>query len=367
MKKALARTAFTAALVWVVGCSDSAAKKNGTDDGFDDGNGMSQSGDTEGDHSGNTQGDTSGVQFPGGGDSGIADPLVPGVGPETADACGPGTPADATSVTVIEQELECFYSEDDVQTPAAAIEQIVEVVNEAKWVHLRLTLDPRFVDNSFGDTAIGWEGRKKGHTFKDLVGSDHAEIMMYDADGALVLQFKLDYISEDPNSASGYGTLGVTGGEGKMIVGDEAVILGAATSLDRNLNGCGLGTYTENSPATDVSYGPPSGAEAWDFRVVYEVWVDATVFGAAGFGHAEIENVHASPSKGAENTVVVIPDECPPCDPNEDGCTPWDHPCDPATEDCGEPRDTPDTDDIGSEGGDSEDTDSDGNDTGPIV
>jgi hypothetical protein len=51
---------------------------------------------------------------------------VLGVGPETADDCGPGTPSGITSV--VRQEVDCFYSADDVDVPAASIEQIVEVV-----------------------------------------------------------------------------------------------------------------------------------------------------------------------------------------------------------------------------------------------
>src|SRR5690606_9505464 len=138
----------------------------------------------------------------------------------------------------------------------------VEVVGTEQWVHLRLTLNPDFVDNTYGDTAIGWgdepgldagpppppappmgppieppaadagaprepgarPGRagprgapraragRAGHTFRDLVGSDHAEIQLLDASGEAVVHFKLDYLSESSAAASGYASLGVTGG-----------------------------------------------------------------------------------------------------------------------------------------------------------
>jgi len=262
------------------------------------------------------------ARFPGAGTGIAGEPLQPGIGPETADECGTGTPSGLS--TIISQKVECFYSADDLNVPAAAIEQIVEVVDDKVYIHLRLTLDPRFVDNSFGENAIGWEDTKKGeHTFKELVGSDHAEMKMYDADGNLVLHFKVDYVSEDLESASGYSSLGVVDGDGKMEVGEASSILGTATSLDRNLNGCELDTFTENSPASDSSYTPNAEAGEWDFRVVYEVWVDAAAFGDAGFGKAIIEQVHASPSKGSNNTIEVIPGDCPECDPEVEVCDPW--------------------------------------------
>ena len=326
-------------------CSDD-AKGNSADDA--DGavtqtGGNSNGTDGTGSNTGNTTDDSTDfeVGFPGDGNSGSGEALEPGISPETADECNANTTIDIVPV-VIDQEVTCFYGEGKPDVPAAAIEQVVEVVEDREWVHLRLTLDPAFVDNSYGETAIGWEdGKKPGHTFKDLVGSDHAEMLMYAADGNLSLHFKLDYISADPDSPSGYSTLGVSGGDGNMLVGDAGAILGAATSLNRNLNGCGL-EYVVDSPATDNQYTPAAGAENWDYRVVYEVWVDNGAFGSAGFGEAIIEHVHASPAKQKENTILVEPGECPECDPSVEDCDPWEE-CDPTVEDCGE-DDTVDSD-----------------------
>ena len=57
-------------------------------------------------------------------------------------------------------------------------------------------------------------------------------------------------------------------------------------------------------------------ATDWDYRVSYEIWVSPEAFGAAGFGSALIENVHASPSKLTDNTVDVTPAPCP-VDPSQ--------------------------------------------------
>jgi hypothetical protein len=164
---------------------------------------------------------------------------------------------------------------------------------------------------------------KGGHTFKDLVSSDHAEFKLYDADGTMRLEFDLDYISESTSAPSGYATLGVGGGEGKMLLGSADDVVGASTSLDRNLNACMLGDYLEDSPATDDDYTPNQDAKAWDYRVVYDVWVKQSAFGSSGFGKGIVDFVHASPSKEGTNTVDVTPGECPPswpyC-PEQQGC-----------------------------------------------
>lgn len=125
------------------------------------------------------------------------------------------------------------------------------------------------------------------------------------------MHFKLDYVSETATAASGYASLGVSGGEGKLIVGQPEWILASATSIDRNLNACGLGSFLENSPQTDATYSPNANASDWDYRVAYEVWVSSEAFGNAGFGSALIANVHASPSKAAGDTTDVLPAPCP--------------------------------------------------------
>jgi hypothetical protein len=325
--------------------------------------------------------------FPGSGTSGSGAPLSTGFGPDTAGECASDV-VPAAGASALPVETVCLYSDQEPDKLAATIEQVLEVVGEREWVHVRLTLSPSFVDNSYGATAIGWEGREKpgkgpaagpdgagplpkppkpedrpaepgpddaplpsdgatplpdagapppagarakpgadepakaAHTFRDLVGSDHAEIELFDDAGAVRLHFELDYISESAAAPSGYASLGVSGGEGKVIEGDPAWILAATTSLDRNLNGCGLGSYLEDSPETDAAYTPNPEASAWDYRVVYEVWVDPFAFGARGFGTASIQFVHASPSKFSNDTANVTPGPCPtPAQPPDDDGT----------------------------------------------
>jgi hypothetical protein len=277
---------------------------------------------------GSTSGSSGPPGFTGSGSSGV--PLAPGCGPDTASECGGVCErAGGGPTTILRPPVAlCFAGAEDPTpaNPTALIEQVIESVDGVPMVHLRITFDPSFVDNTFGvnassgwnppaDTAMGDmmppKKGKGGHTFSDLVGSDHLELLLTDGSGATVMDFKIDYVSVDASAPCGYGTLGVLGGEGKVIQGDASAVLGVATSIDRNVNGCGY-CYTEDSPATDDAYTPNADAPNWDYRVVYEVWLSLDAFGSAGFGQAYIENVHASPSKLDTNTVDVSASPCPP-------------------------------------------------------
>lgn len=276
---------------------------------------------------------TPGTVFPGGGPSGAA-PLAPGCTPASANECPSSSGVCATSSTSMPMGSTmgsiCFYGPITSTTtttqssPAATIEYLHETAGGQEYYRFRVTFDPRFVDNSYGANAIGWGQR--GHTFKDLVESDHAELSLFDGGLGLVSEFDIDYISSDSAATCGYGALGVSGGEGKMLVGDAKYVLASTSSLDRNLNGCGYcksaacaGDCTSVSPATDTSYTPNSAAPNWDFRVVYEVWIDAGAFAGAGFGGASITFVHASPSKASSDTVTVVPKPCGGCPEGTEG------------------------------------------------
>ena len=110
-------------------------------------------------------------------------------------------------------------------------------------VTMLLAIDKDFVDNTYGANVIGWPS---GHTFDNLVGSDHAQFLGYDANGVLKLDIKQDYITAASGTPSGYDSLGVTGGEGRVNLGSAANILQWATSEDYNLNNTGYCTGGTN-------------------------------------------------------------------------------------------------------------------------
>ncbi|HEX4446985.1 MAG TPA: hypothetical protein VH044_09620 [Polyangiaceae bacterium] len=288
------------------------------------------------------------IPFPGAGNAGQSQLLLAGFTPNACAVAGPSANFDGGAMQVAGPDhVTCYYSSVVPGTPMAFLEQVVETAQGQGLIHVRLTMNPAFVDNTYGTTAIGWSSGDAGtaapaapapptgmgmmgamgmpggtgmgtpmpagpggHTFNDLVGSDHAEFDLSDASGATALSFDLDYVSSDSSALSGYATLGVNGGDGKMLTGAASAIAYASTSLDRDLNACGYESYTTNSPATDSSYTPNAATPNWDYRVVYDVWVEASAF-PGGFGAATIPYVHASPAK-LSATLPVTPGPCPP-------------------------------------------------------
>ncbi len=303
-------------------------------------------------------------------------PLKTGCGPETANQCGGScAPTTDPNAKVIRPAATfCFgaltgsgIADPTPETPAAIIEQVIETVHGVSYVHVRVTFDPAFVDNTYGANAsAGWyasaNGKAgKGHTFyTDLTNSDHIELKFTDASGTTVMELSEDYIhslteaggpkapgkigvggatsvgsggAAGVTSACGYANLGVLGGEGKMTTGNASDVLAAASSIDRNINGCGyckssacnaavgavagatstvVDDCTINSPLTDAIYTVNSATPNWNYAVVYEVWLKLSAFNG-GFGQAYITFVHASPSKiPGNNTLYVEPTNCPP-------------------------------------------------------
>ncbi len=232
-----------------------------------------------------------------------------GDGNSSNESCYPG--AGGGDGAMPGGHTDCFYPSGGASpsAPAATAEYTLEAFNGAQVLHVRLTFTPTFVDNSYGTTAVGWS---KGHAFSELVGSDHAELTFLDTAGAEKLHFKMDYISKSATAPSGYACLGVTGGEGRMILGDASSVVRTSTSLDKNLNDRGYGSFIVDSPATSASYAPSASAPAWDYRVIYEAWIKNDAFGAAGFGSVQLAFVHASPSKLGTNTLPVSKGTCPP-------------------------------------------------------
>jgi len=287
--------------VLCVGCGLSlACGGNGTSSGDGDGDGGVSDGDA---------GSGAGVDTPGFCDgAGSQDPI----GNDPDIICFAGDPTTAQS-----------------PTSYASIESVFTECEGKPAIQIRLTLDPNFVDNTYGNNSIGWEGTKKGsHAFKELVGSDHSTLLITDGTGNDIMTLTMDYLSEDLSQPSGYGTLCVSGGgsDGEVAPPEMAqYILKCQSSLSENLNERGYSQYSgddknnppDSPPTTDLCTPSPEAPE-WDYHVSYSVWIDAEAFGASGYGEAYITEVHASPSKEKEATILVEPSPCCwPIDPGD--------------------------------------------------
>lgn len=143
----------------------------------------------------------------------------------------------------------------------------------------------------------------RSHKFNDLVGSDKAGFELKDSNGQTVMKFYMDYITDSNTQEtageyaaySGYRSLGVTGGDGKMLTGDASKLYNFDSTLELNLNRVGYTNKTVVSPVGDSN---------WDVVNGYSFTVKADAFGEAGFGSAIIFDQHNSPSKLGVNSFV---------------------------------------------------------------
>lgn len=192
-------------------------------------------------------------------------------------------------------------------------------------VYAAFTMPVSLNDNTYGANSIGWDGdggkKKTEHTLQKLLGSDHAVFQFTNNAGVKVLDFKLDYITATNTSPSGFDSLGVLGGDGKMNVGNAANVLQWGTSLDYTFNQLGYSRYQVDSPLAHPQLNPDGTidyskpyilddltAAGWIFPIIYEVKVAGAAFGPSGFGGVRIPEAHNSPSKTGTNTVPVIPE-----------------------------------------------------------
>ena len=185
---------------------------------------------------------------------------------------------------------------------------IMYTTNANNTVTIRVKFAKTFVDNTYGSNTIGWPAGN--HTFNHLVTSDHVQLALYDLTNTKKMEFKLDYISAStatPAKPSGYKTLGVSGGDGSMILGNASNVISALSSMDVNLNNNGPSYYLfTNSPLTNANYDPNPTYPNWIYDAWYEVTVNLAAF-PAGFKEAKISSLHASPSKTGNNTECVQP------------------------------------------------------------
>lgn len=188
-----------------------------------------------------------------------------------------------------------------------SFEPIVRITHavSADAVDIEITFNPHFVDNTYGTgSSIGWP-HKRGHTFNDLVGSDHVELSVVNGDGDTVFYGKLDLISPSEQAVSGYACLGPLGGDGEIKIGDPSTIISFGGSLDDNLNYYGYSDMTVNSPQTDSTYSVNPDYPYWQYYVQYRLTLDIDIFGNSGYGEVRMTSVHASPAKEDKETIIV--------------------------------------------------------------
>ena len=200
---------------------------------------------------------------------------------------------------------------------------------DANYIWLGWVVSRDFNDNSYGaNRHSSWP---KGHDFDDLLESDLQRLDLENSCGETVLDATMDLLDGPPyhsaySTASGYDAnmdstesikLSINGGDWSRMAYD--------TSLAANLNDFGycvsgdcsvIGTdvLVDSPPWLDEpNYVPVADYANWEFRLVWELRIERTVFetatcpqgGILGVATNPIE-LHASPSKAGVNPVTLF-------------------------------------------------------------
>lgn len=203
--------------------------------------------------------------------------------------------------------------------------------SDASGQYLYFSAPLGFVDNSYGANAIGWGA--KGHTFDDLLKSDHAHMNFFTLSGTA--DAYIDYIAYN-NTTGLYGSCGTTpaanspyknqcDSAGSDLLSQQ-IITDVASSLQYNINNFSGGPI---DPLVDSPYADPNyqniqvGYEGWQYKLAYEVAFAPGTFDPTIWGTSDANNVnlmlqfldpHASPNK---LNATTPPDVCigPNCGP----------------------------------------------------
>jgi hypothetical protein len=205
----------------------------------------------------------------------------------------------------------CIWDPDDPEQGATG-QFWIHTIDGVEVITIRTTLNLNFSDTAYGDgsKSTGWPGQ--GRRFKQVYTSDNLEMRLYDGDGNVAMEFGLDLIEKVDGDPVGYATLGVDGGDGYLSIGNRADIVSYETSQSWNLHHSGWTDTTTSPPVTVDEYGTyhcPDYPD-WIWEAWYEITIDMSAFGEAGFGWPEVWQLHASPSKTGEEQPDVEP--CPP-------------------------------------------------------
>jgi len=194
-------------------------------------------------------------------------------------------------------------------------------------------------DNSYapkGTKLLTWQTKNgdfkaegNEHKFGDLLGSDHLKARIHDGLGNEVLDFRIDLIAMNDKLTPMYASCGhykpysdyQDKCEADVMLGDPAMILDSATSTEWNINNSGypVTTNKDDMKSPDIDYDlyletgeyvviEPTASDPypWEFMMIYEWKINASVLEGNGLGEVEIHDVHNSPYKIYTGPVVPV-------------------------------------------------------------
>lgn len=211
-------------------------------------------------------------------------------------------------------EVQITHPQDPTQTPGSGGFFYAQVDPDTGDVYIRYTQSLDVNDNSYGDNEVNWPGNN--HKWNHLVTSDQTRFEITDANGNVVVDLYMDYISANTSAPTGYRSMGPTANDGSMNIGDVNWIYDWKSSMEVNLERYCAGTncvvngvdLLDDSPPTvnpqsyDVANADFSD---WIFPYWIEFNVSAAAFGGSTFGGVELTDIHNSPAKMGNDQFCV--------------------------------------------------------------
>jgi uncharacterized repeat protein (TIGR01451 family) len=201
------------------------------------------------------------------------------------------------------------YTQDQLSGKFAGLLYKAEDANN---VYLAFEQSVFMNDNTYGPNSIGWSSRRP-HRLSDLLNSDRMGVKLFDKNGVLVLDFFMDYATQNKTTLI-VESLGATGGDGAINFGSATNIDAAQSSLywDFNIANPTWPTKPTDSPRRVPTNTYNLGTTAdpnfpWVYETTYEFAIKKSAFGSAGFGSVDVYNIHNSPPKTGGVDVRPIP------------------------------------------------------------
>jgi hypothetical protein len=216
----------------------------------------------------------------------------------------------------------------------ASLHQIDDPTLDPDNIYLVWEIGVGFVDNSYGTSRhSSWPA---GHSFFDLAESDLQQLQLINVCGEDVIDAIMDYVDGPAGSGPNYATpsfydvnMDATESVKVFINGGDWGKFAYKTSIVYNLNDlgfCAAGDCSGSPPgdgtdllvdsppwADEPNYIPASPYNGWEYRALYEMRVDRTVFqtpacaqGTPAAVGADPVQLHASPSKVGDNKLVLF-------------------------------------------------------------
>lgn len=215
-------------------------------------------------------------------------------------------------------EVHITHPQDATQTPGSGGFFFAQVDPDTGDVYIRYTQSLSTNDNTYGASTVNWPGGggSGNHKWHHLVNSDQTRFEIKDANGNVVVDLYMDYISTSSSAPTGYMSLGPTGGDGSMNIGNVNWIYDWKSSMQVNLERYCNGTNCTVNGVNLLQDSPPTlnhqsyelvdpTFSDWIFPYWIEFHVKAEAFGGSTFGSVQLTDIHNSPAKFGNDQFCV--------------------------------------------------------------